>query len=58
MALRFERYFRIQRNTVEPWSVFLLNLWRFGLYVKAPLGAVIRLGSAIGRVPYGWSKNC
>ena len=53
MALRFERYFRVQRNTVEQWSVFLLDLWRFGLYVKAPLGAVIRLGFAIGRVPYG-----
>jgi hypothetical protein len=35
---------------MEQLIVFLLGLWLFGLFVNAPLGAVIGLGFVIGRM--------
>ena len=34
----FERYFRVQQNTLEQLIVFVPSMWLFGLYVSAALG--------------------
>lgn len=48
----FERYFRVQQNTIEQLVVFLPALWMFGHYVSAGAGAVIGLMFIVGRVIY------
>ncbi|HBZ70659.1 MAG TPA: MAPEG family protein [Deltaproteobacteria bacterium] len=48
----FERWFRVQQNTVEQLVVFLPSLWLFGLYVNARLGALIGLVFVGGRYLY------
>jgi uncharacterized MAPEG superfamily protein len=48
----FERYFRVQQNTLEQLVVFLPALWLFGNYVSAGVGAIIGLGFIIGRAIY------
>jgi glutathione S-transferase len=48
----FERWFRVQQNTVEQLVVFLPSLWLFGHYVNARLGALIGLAFVAGRYLY------
>jgi len=48
----FERYYRVQQNTVEQLLIFLPSLWLFGLYINAVWGAAIGLLFVVGRVLY------
>lgn len=48
----FERYFRVQQNTLEQLVIFLPALWLFGSYVSAGAGAIIGLVFIVGRVVY------
>ncbi len=48
----FERYYRVQQNTVEQLLIFLPSLWLFGLYIHAVWGAAIGLLFVVGRVLY------
>jgi glutathione S-transferase len=48
----FERYFRVQQNTVEQLVIFLPSLWLFGSYVSAPIGALLGLVFIAGRAIY------
>ena len=48
----FERYYRVQQNTVEQLLIFLPSLWLFGLYVHAVSGAALGLLFIVGRVLY------
>ena len=50
--LHFERYFRVQQNTLEQLIVFLPSLWLFGYYVHAPAGALLGLVFIAGRFFY------
>lgn len=47
----YERYFRVQMNTVEHLVMFIPGMWMFGHYVSAPwamgLGLVFVLGRAL-----------
>jgi len=48
----FERWFRVQQNTLEQLVVFLPALWLFALYVNGRLAALIGLGFVAGRYLY------
>ena len=48
----FDRYFRVQQNTIEQLLVFLPSLWIFGSYVSAPVGALLGLVFIAGRALY------
>lgn len=48
----FERYFRVQQNTVEQLVIFLPALWLFGHYVSTGAGALLGLAFIVGRVIY------
>ena len=48
----FERYFRVQQNTVEQLVLFLPSLWIFGSYVSASLAALLGLVFIAGRALY------
>jgi glutathione S-transferase len=48
----FERWFRVQQNTLEQLVVFLPSLWMFGRYANARLGALIGLVFVAGRYLY------
>jgi uncharacterized MAPEG superfamily protein len=48
----FERYFRVQQNTLEQLVIFLPALWMFGTYISAGAGAIIGLVFIAGRVLY------
>lgn len=48
----FERYFRVQQNTIEQLVIFLPALWLFGIYASAGAGAIIGLAFIIGRAIY------
>lgn len=50
--LTFERYFRVQQNTVEQLVVFLPAIALFGSYVSAPIGAGLGLVFILGRALY------
>lgn len=50
--LDFERYFRVQQNTVEQLVVFLPAMWLFGSYVSHPVGAGLGLVFVVGRAHY------
>lgn len=47
----FERYFRVQQNTLEQLIVFVPSVWLFGMYVSplwaAGLGVVFVIGRAL-----------
>ena len=45
----FERYFRVQQNTVEQLIIFLPAMLLFGHYVSAPVGAGLGLVFILGR---------
>lgn len=48
----FERYFRVQYNTLEQLAIFLPAMLLFGRYVSAPIGAGIGLVFVLGRALY------
>jgi len=48
----FERYFRVQSNTVEQIVVFLPALWLFATYVSEPIAAGVGLVFILGRALY------
>jgi uncharacterized MAPEG superfamily protein len=48
----FERYFRVQQNTLEQLVIFLPALWMFGTYIGVGAGAIIGLVFIVGRVIY------
>ena len=51
----FERYFRVQQNTVEQLIVFLPAILLFGTYVDEAIGAGLGLVFILGRVLYARS---
>lgn len=48
----FERYFRVQQNTLEQLIVFVPAAWFFGLYVSTVWAAVLGVLFIIGRALY------
>ncbi|MDP2322985.1 MAG: MAPEG family protein [Gammaproteobacteria bacterium] len=48
----FERYFRVQQNTLEQLIVFIPAAWLFGLYVSTLWAAGLGIVFIIGRVLY------
>ena len=48
----FERYFRVQQNTLELLVVFLPSLWLFASYVSAGWAALLGAVYLVGRVLY------
>jgi uncharacterized membrane protein YecN with MAPEG domain len=48
----FERWFRVQQNTVEQLVLFLPSLWLFATYVGPRLAAVLGLVFIVGRFLY------
>jgi glutathione S-transferase len=50
--LTFERYFRVQQNTLEQLIVFLPSMLLFGVYVSSPVGAGLGLVFVVGRALY------
>lgn len=49
----FERYFRVQYNTIEQLVVFLPGMLLFGYYVDPTVGAGVGVVFIIGRFLYG-----
>ena len=45
----FERYFRVQQNSVEQLIIFVPAMLLFGHYVNAPIGAGLGLVFVLGR---------
>ena len=54
----FERYYRIQVNTLEQLMVFLPSLWTFATFVSERWAVILGLVYVVGRVVYfvGYSK--
>jgi glutathione S-transferase len=54
----FERYYRVQTNTLEQMMVFLPSLWTFATFVSASWAAGLGLVFVIGRLVYfiGYTK--
>ena len=48
----FERYFRVQQNTLELLVLLLPSLWLFGRYVDATWAAVLGAVYLVGRLLY------
>jgi len=48
----FERYFRVQQNTLEQLVVFIPAIWLYGMYVSSPWAAAIGAVFIIGRLLY------
>lgn len=48
----FERYFRVQQNTLEQLVIFLPALWLFGYYVHELIGAALGFIFIVGRFIY------
>ena len=48
----FERYFRVQQNSMEQLILFLPAIALFGLYVSQPIGAGLGLVFILGRALY------
>ena len=48
----FERYYRVQMNTLEQMAVFLPSLWTFATFVSAGWAAALGLVYVIGRMIY------
>ena len=51
----FERYFRVQQNTLEQLVMVIPSLWLFGYYVHEEIGAGLGLAFFIGRILYSRS---
>ena len=50
--LEFERYFRVQQNTLEQMIIFLPAMLLFSVYVSSPIGAGLGLVFVLGRALY------
>jgi glutathione S-transferase len=48
----FERYFRVQQNTLELLVIFVPAVWLFGQYVSTTWAAVLGAVYLLGRVLY------
>lgn len=48
----FERYFRVQYNTLEQLAIFVPSILMFGYYVSAEIGAGLGLVFVLGRALY------
>lgn len=48
----FERYFRVQQNTLEQLVIVLPSLWMFGSYVHVKIGAALGAMFIVGRFIY------
>lgn len=48
----FERYVRVQQNTLEQLVIFIPAAWLFGLYVSPLWAAVLGLVFVVGRALY------
>jgi len=48
----FERYFRVQQNTLEQLIVFLPALWIFAQFVSAPIATALGAAFIVGRLLY------
>jgi uncharacterized membrane protein YecN with MAPEG domain len=55
----FERYFRVQQNTLEQLVMFVPSIWLFGTYVDATWAALLGLVFVVARVLYlvGYVKD-
>ena len=50
----FERYFRVQQNTIEQLITFLPALWLFGRFVSGPIAAALGVVFLLARVLYAF----
>jgi glutathione S-transferase len=48
----FERYFRVQQNTLEQLVIFIPSIWTFATYVSATWAAVLGAVFVVGRQLY------
>ena len=48
----FERYFRVQQNTIEQLLIFIPGLWAFGYFLNPVAAAAIGLVFVLGRAVY------
>lgn len=48
----FERFYRVQMNTLEQLAIFLPALWIFGSFVSETIGAALGVAFIIGRAIY------
>ena len=48
----FERYYRVQQNTIEQLLIFIPSIYMFGAYVHAIAAAIIGAFFIIGRAVY------
>ena len=48
----WERYYRVQQNTLEQLIVFIPSLWFFAMFVSPLIGAGIGLAFVVGRAIY------
>ena len=48
----FERYYRVQQNTLEVLVLFIPGMWMFGYYVSADVAAGLGLIFIVGRFLY------
>ena len=48
----FERYFRVQQNTIELLVAFVPAIWLFGQYVSTLWAAILGVVYLVGRVVY------
>lgn len=48
----FERYYRVQQNTIEQLVVFLPSLWLFGYFLNPIVGAGLGALFIVGRALY------
>ena len=48
----FERYFRVQQNTIEQLLIFVPSLWAFGYFLNPVAAAAIGLVFVLGRAVY------
>ncbi len=49
---QFERYFRVQQNTLEQLIVFLPALWLFAQFVSPPGASLLGAAFIVGRLLY------
>ncbi len=48
----FERYFRVQQNTLESLAIFIPALWLFAVYLSNPVAIALGLLFLLARIIY------